>query len=60
MIPKNPCKPTCEERKFGCHSTCEKYIKFRQAKDKVNHDKWVYKQECSVVNEVRIKHIKNK
>lgn len=29
-----PCKD-CKDRKLGCHSTCQKYNDFRQAKDNI-------------------------
>jgi hypothetical protein len=29
-----PCKD-CPERVLGCHSTCEKYIAFREERDKM-------------------------
>lgn len=28
MIPKVPCKG-CSDRKVGCHSDCEKYLKYK-------------------------------
>ena len=28
MLPKPPCK-NCEQRQVGCHSSCEKYIKWK-------------------------------
>lgn len=32
---KSPCHK-CEEREVGCHSKCDKYIRFRAELDKVN------------------------
>ena len=29
-----PCGKDCPDRVLGCHSTCEKYIKFREERDK--------------------------
>lgn len=28
MIPSVPCK-NCSDRKVGCHSNCEKYLKYK-------------------------------
>lgn len=30
-----PCKG-CKDRKLGCHGKCDRYKKYRQAKDKEN------------------------
>ena len=30
---KQPCQRECPDRKLGCHSSCEKYIKFRKELD---------------------------
>ena len=34
---RNVCKCyNCSERCIGCHSTCEKYLDFKKAKDVIN------------------------
>ncbi len=35
MKPESPCKD-CENRKLGCHSTCEDYIAFDKARKEHN------------------------
>lgn len=35
MKPESPCKD-CDNRKLGCHSTCEDYIAFDKAKKAYN------------------------
>jgi ribosomal protein S4 len=39
---KAPCKD-CPDRKVGCHSTCKKYLAFRQERIELN--KKIYKQK---------------
>lgn len=46
---KSPCKE-CEERKSGCHSTCEKYKEYRESIDHIKNEK---KKEAEINNYVK-------
>lgn len=35
----------CSRRFLGCHGTCTSYIEFRQARDKMLHDRWIVSKE---------------
>lgn len=38
----SPCKE-CPDRKIGCHSKCEKYLKYRAKYDEINNKVRMYK-----------------
>ena len=39
MVCKN-----CSERHLGCHGTCESYLEYRKAQDKMLHDRYIQGQ----------------
>jgi hypothetical protein len=50
-----PCKKDCTDRKVGCHSTCDKYLKYREETTAYNNRRRnsILKDNENIANIVR-------
>ena len=52
MKPKAPCLD-CKDRKVLCHSTCKKYLYFRQELDRINKEEFKKKKTTADIYEIK-------
>lgn len=55
--PKAPCLG-CNERQLGCHSYCDKYIKFKSENEKFRAEKMRTIKENEIINDIEKRRIK--
>ena len=53
------CCYKCKDRKIGCHSTCQTYIKRRKELDKLNEEKYKTQLDLQSLNEAKKYAIRN-
>ena len=55
---KAPCKD-CTSRSVGCHSVCEKYLKFKREHDREREEAYETKQNVKIIDDYQIKSKEN-
>ena len=49
----------CEERKVGCHSTCERYLKEKEELDSIREEKYKRQERSNLIWDTYLQGLKN-